>query len=68
MLFVWLRQSIFTQKKKTKKKKGGTTSVVQVLVAWGPQAVVISFRGTSSVKGAKMDICVRAPTLALHPV
>ena len=38
------------------------TSAAQVLVAWGPQAVVISFRGTSSVKGAKMDICVRAPT------
>ena len=33
---------------------------VQVLMAWGPDTVVISFRGTSSMKGTKMDLCVRA--------
>ena len=32
---------------------------MKAIVAWGPKNIVITFRGTSSMKGTKMDLCVR---------
>ena len=38
----------------------------KALISWGPGGLVLSFRGTASLKNANTDIRVRLPQLKRH--